>query len=127
MVKRLICAILLLTLCFSLCAISYFELDKMTADLINELEKASVYLKDRDDQKAQEQIQIVLDKWAKYRPVMSIFLDHSQLEDLSCDIPSIKPLSYKGNEDEAVEISEHCINALREIMEEQKISFANIL
>lgn len=127
MVKRLICAVVLLALCFSFCALSYFELDKMTTDLIDELEKASTYLKSENTEAAKKQIDAVLNKWEKDKAIMSIFLNHSHLENLSIDIPSIKPLSYKGNEDEAAEIAQRCINSLKEIMEEQKISLANIL
>ncbi|MBQ8029279.1 MAG: DUF4363 family protein [Clostridia bacterium] len=127
MTKRLVISAVLLLFCFSLCFVSYFSLNFMTDELKNQLEAVCFHLEEKEFQKAFEQSEITNQKWEKFRPVMAIFLEHDAIEGISVDIPTIKNLSNEKSADEAFELCQKAINSLKEIMEEQKISIANIL
>lgn len=125
MIKRLSLAATLLVVCFSLCFLSYFSLNKMTNELVFQLE---IFCENADSNKdeAQNAVSKCNTLWNKYHKYYSIFLDHSLFETLNINLPAIKPLYSAGNEDEALQKGLESIYTLKTIMEEQEVNIGNI-
>jgi len=125
--KRMILALTLLVICFSLCTASYFMLEKRADALIEDLQSAAEYIENKEYKNAAASLEKCSKRWEKDQTVFSIFLNHHMIENLSIDLPSLLPLLQKEKYDITLEKTEECINEIMTVVEEQKISIGNIL
>ena len=127
MLKRFIAASVLLTICITVCVSSYFIVSKLSEEITLELNTALEYIKNNEIEKADKKVISSEEKWEKYKTVFDIFLDHTMLESINVDLPSIEPLIESGSIETAKEKIENSINALKGVIDEQRISIGNIL
>ena len=127
MLKRFIAAAILFGVCIAVCVSSYFVVKNLCEEITLDLNAALEYVERGEMQKADEAIVSGEKKWDKYKTVFDIFLDHTMLENINIDLPSIRPLIESGSVEPAKEKIEDSINALKGILDEQKISIGNIL
>lgn len=127
MKKRLICALLLLAFCFTVCLSSYIAITKMSNSLIIQLEDFIRYAKSKQSENAVATISDCSTKWERRRTVFGIFLDHEMFERLNVSLPTILQLYKNGDENDACENAVECARILRTIIEEQQINLENIL
>ncbi len=127
MLKRFIAASVLLTICITVCVSSYFIVSKLSEEITLELNTALEYIENNEIEKADKKVISSEEKWEKYKTVFDIFLDHTMLESINVDLPSIEPLIESGSIETAKEKIENSINALKGVIDEQRISIGNIL
>ncbi len=127
MIKRLIAALSMLVFCVLICVASFIVINNLTGKVIESLKETVTAVENNDIEKAKNTIEEAEEKWDKYKPVFDIFLDHSLLEDLSVNLPSIKPFLKNESFEAAKEKLEESIYALEGVIDEQRISIGNIL
>ena len=103
MLKRLIAALILLSACVTICISSYVVVNKLSKTLNDDLQAVLDTIEKNDIKNAHEKINICEKKWNKYKTTFDIFLDHSMLEELNVDLPSIGPLLESGSIETAKE------------------------
>lgn len=125
MTKRILWAVFLLVLCVSFCLSSYFVTKKCVDSLTDDLIQLSDMIKS-GDKKSEIKAKECTDKWDKMQGLLNIFLDHSMLESISQEIPSIEKFIKQGYNQLAYNSTLKSINSLSQIMNEQQLSIGNV-
>lgn len=126
MTKRILWSAFLLVLCLAFCISSYRVVEKSINETVEELTILSELLQNESEEsiKTAEQCE---EKWKITQERLNMFLDHSLLETISEEIPSIAFLAKRGYYDLASESTLKSINALKQILNEQELIIGNIL
>lgn len=125
MYKRLIFVLILLVMCIGIGVGSFYAINKMSDELINELQKFEA-CSETNNNEAINTIDKCIEKLESYEKIYAVFLDHNQFESLLITIPSIKQLYVSGNTDEAMDKCLESIAQLKIVVHEQKLSFENV-
>lgn len=125
--KRIFLAFILLIFCFSAAIFGYFGLKKSCFELKATLESAADFIESKNEESAFEMLKTVSEQWEKRKLVFSVFLDHTTLDTLDSSLPSLSKIFKSGDSKLAFEEIQKSIAVLDDIVEEQKISIANIL
>lgn len=77
-------------------------------------------------QKLQDKITLISDEWDKYEKVLSLFIEHRELEKIDTSIVRIRSYIDINELDEAIPEMNECIFVINHIQMKQKMSFANL-
>ena len=124
--KRLISALFLLFLCFLISLYGWITVDKRSKELITFLEQAEKYIESDEIGEAELTVEKCNEKWERHETVFSVFIDHKLIEPISVAIPTIQSLVEDKNNSVALEKIEECVNTLKSLEENQRISIKTI-
>lgn len=126
MIKRFICALLLLAFCFTACIASYVMILNYSNELTDLLSSFNENVINNNNDAALLQIRQCSKKWEKYEVAYSVFLNHDLFQNLSINLPTVEDFFLDGNYEEACKRATECASILEEICEQQKLSAGNI-
>lgn len=126
MFKRLISVTLLLLLCIGISVWSFFVVENISTDLINDLTEFLKHAENNDFSNALNKINSCNEKLKTYEKTYAVFLEHGLFEELLVTVPSIMYLYETDNEDEAMDKCFESIETLKIIIHEQKLCYENI-
>lgn len=125
--KRLLIAVTLLVVCFSVCLYGNFKIDKSAELLVEELNNAfSLIQDDSADEYVSAQLEKCTALWNENKPTFSIFLSHELFRTIEAVMPVLKQ-SYESDRKLCADNVLKARATFEDIIEGQKMQLGNLL
>ncbi|MBQ8503612.1 MAG: DUF4363 family protein [Clostridia bacterium] len=125
--KRLLISVLLLSLTLAFCFFSYSFLQKKTAELDSVLSQCSDFIKSSDTEKAEKSIDEARSFWNENESKFRILVEGAFCETVENCLDRLSFCFTEKEYTEAKNSINECRNALRQILEVEKISIEVVL
>lgn len=125
--KRIISALVLLSICIGICIFSSVAAEKKTNLLINLLNEAEYSINIGNNEKALESLGRLEKEWEKSEKFFSSVSETALIDELDLSVGSIEKYIFTDKAEEALIVIEECRCGLETILRRQKISVENIL
>ncbi len=131
MYKEIIIVLIIIIIVVSLEFITQKYTSKIIQEMTNHLSEIeyeiySVNKDNTDNKKLLNKINIVYDKWLKYHDVLSLYLEHNELEKVETDFVSFKSLIESSKYEFALSELEKAIFILNHIGDKYAFNLSNI-
>ena len=80
----------------------------------------------KEDIEAVERMNSISDEWNKYEKILSLYIEHEELEKIDTSIVLIKSYISVDNYEDAIPEAKECVFILNHIRRKQKVSIANL-
>lgn len=124
--KRLVTAIVFIFIGTSFAIMGYFNLRYICNDMNNSLNEIIFYVQEDEKQSVIESTKKVKDKWDKKNPLLGVYTNHSEIDELQIIMKSLVRLSEEENFDELIDECYECIYHFEHIKETETPSFGNV-
>ena len=126
-----VCIILAIIIFINILCQSYFShaVDSINSRLEEIAVLAEQYLEEASiekDNEIENKINSISEEWDQYEKILSLYIEHEELEKIDTSIVLIKSYIEVDNYEDAVPEAEECIFVLNHIRQKQKISIANL-
>lgn len=125
--KRIVTAIIFLLGAVAISLVGYFNLCKITDNLINNLYTVIDASENQSDEIAVNAARECVVIWDKADTMLEIYLDHNSIDDVEIDFKSIERYAEGDREIMLTEVCYECINCLEHIKETSTPSWGTIM
>ena len=125
--KRLLVCSLLIALAISICIFSSVSVEKHSAKMHGELEKAGALIVNSQVGKAKEMLKETEEMWNKTETLFSFIVDADKIEEMIVSFSMITAHLKDKNTEHALERLRECMLLLEEIAENEKLNIKNIM